>query len=59
MAKGAFTPQNSVSVAIHGGGDIDMKDVPAQSASAAIHGGGKIFISAQSSLDARKSMAAA
>jgi Putative auto-transporter adhesin, head GIN domain len=52
-AKGAFPAQGAVSVAILGGGDIDMKDVPAQSASAAIHGGGKIYISAQSSLEAR------
>jgi hypothetical protein len=52
-AKGAFPAQGAVSVAILGGGDIDMKDVPAQSASVAIHGGGKIFVSAQSTLDAR------
>jgi Putative auto-transporter adhesin, head GIN domain len=52
VAKGAFTPQSAVSVAINGGGDIDLKDVPAQSASAAIHGGGKILIAAQNSLEA-------
>lgn len=52
VAKGAFTPQSAVSVAIHGGGDIDLRDVPAQSASAAIHGGGKISVAAQNSLDA-------
>ena len=52
-AQGAFPAKGEVSVAILGGGDIDMKDVPAQSAAAAIHGGGKIFVSAQSSLDAR------
>jgi hypothetical protein len=52
-AKGAFPAQGAVSVSILGGGDIDMKDVPAQSALVAIHGGGKIFVSAQSSLDAR------
>jgi hypothetical protein len=51
-AHGAFPAQNAVSAAIHGGGDIDMKDVPARSASAAIHGGGKIYVSAQSSLSA-------
>jgi hypothetical protein len=51
-AHGAFPAQSAVSVAIHGGGDIDMKDVPAQSASAAIHGGGKIYVSAQNSLSA-------
>ncbi|THD68555.1 DUF2807 domain-containing protein [Phenylobacterium sp.] len=52
VAKGAFTPQSAVSAAIHGGGGIDIKDVPAQSASVAIHGGGKIFVAAQTSLDA-------
>jgi hypothetical protein len=52
VAKGAFSAQNAVSVVIHGGGDIDVKDVPAQSASAAIHGGGKIIVTAQSSLEA-------
>ena len=52
VAKGAFPAHNAVSVGIHGGGDIDMKDVPAQSATAAIHGGGKIFVSAQNSLEA-------
>ena len=51
-AHGAFPAQGAVSASIHGGGDIDMKDVPAQSASAAIHGGGKIMVSARSSLAA-------
>jgi hypothetical protein len=51
-AHGAFPAQAAVSAAIHGGGDIDMKDVPAQSASAAIHGGGKIYVTAQNSLSA-------
>jgi hypothetical protein len=51
-AKGAFSATNAMSVAIHGGGDIDVRDVPAQTASAEIHGGGKIFVSAQNSLEA-------
>lgn len=51
-AKGAFPAQGAVSAAIHGGGEIDMQDVPAQSASAAIHGGGKIIVAAQNSLEA-------
>jgi hypothetical protein len=51
-AHGAFPAQGAVSAAIHGGGDIDMKDVPAQSASVAIHGGGKILVSARNSLSA-------
>lgn len=51
-AHGAFPAQGAVSATIHGGGDIDMKDVPAQSASAAIHGGGKIMVSARSNLSA-------
>jgi len=52
VARGAFPAQRAVSAVIHGGGDIDMKDVPAQAASAAIHGGGKIQVAAQSSLSA-------
>lgn len=52
-AHGAFPAQRAVSAVIHGGGDIDMKDVPAQTASAAIHGGGKIFVTAQNSLSAK------
>jgi hypothetical protein len=51
-AHGAFPAQSAVSAVIHGGGDIDMKDVPAQSASAAIHGGGKISVAAQNNLSA-------
>jgi hypothetical protein len=51
-AHGAFPAQAAVSAEIHGGGDIDMKDVPAQSASAEIHGGGKIYVTAQNSLSA-------
>ncbi|THD62632.1 DUF2807 domain-containing protein [Phenylobacterium sp.] len=52
VAKGAFPAQPTISVAIHGGGDIDMRDVPAQSATAAIMGGGKIMVTAQNSLEA-------
>lgn len=51
-AHGAFPAQGAVAASIHGGGEIDMKDVPAQSASASIHGGGKIMVSAKSSLAA-------
>ncbi len=51
-AKGAFPAASAMSVSIHGGGDIDVKDVPAQATSAEIHGGGKILVSAQSSLQA-------
>lgn len=52
VAHGAFPAQGAVSASIHGGGDIDMKDVPARSASASIHGGGKIQVAAQSALAA-------
>ena len=51
-ADGAFPAQGAVSAAIHGGGGIDLRSVPAQSARAAIHGGGRIIVSAASSLDA-------
>lgn len=52
LAEGAFRPRAAVSAAIHGGGVIDVKAMPAQAASAAIHGGGKILVAAQSSLSA-------
>jgi Putative auto-transporter adhesin, head GIN domain len=52
LAEGAFPSQGAVAVAIHGGGDIDLKAVPAQAASASIMGGGKIVVSAQNSLSA-------
>ncbi|HLZ76696.1 GIN domain-containing protein [Phenylobacterium sp.] len=51
-AKGAFPATGAMSAEIHGGGDIDVRDVPAQATSAAIHGGGKIFVSAQNRLEA-------
>lgn len=52
VAHGAFPARGAVSAVIHGGGDIDMKDVPAQSASVAIYGRGKIYVTAQNSLSA-------
>jgi hypothetical protein len=51
-ADGAFPAQGAMSAVIHGGGDIDVRAVPAQSTSATIHGGGKILVSAQNSLNA-------
>jgi Putative auto-transporter adhesin, head GIN domain len=51
-AEGAFPSQGAVAAAIHGGGEIDIKDVPAQSASASIMGGGKIVVAAQTNLSA-------
>ncbi len=51
-AKGAFSATSAMSASIHGGGDIDVRDVPAQATSAEIHGGGKILVSAQTSLEA-------
>ncbi len=52
VAEGAFASQGAVSAAIHGGGSIDLKAMPARAASAAIHGGGKIVVAAQNSLSA-------
>ena len=51
-AEGNFPAQGAVMASIHGGGDIDLRTVPAQSASASIYGGGKIYVAAQNSLDA-------
>ncbi len=51
-AEGAFPAKGKVSAAIHGGGDIDMRAVPADAAAASIHGGGQIKVSAQRSLAA-------
>lgn len=52
VSEGNFAQQGAVSAAIHGGGMIDLKTMPAQSASAAIRGGGKIVMAAQDSLSA-------
>ena len=52
VAKGAFPAQGAVSARIKGGGDIDMRAVPAQRASARIVGGGKILVAAHDDLDA-------
>lgn len=52
VAQGAFPAQDQVSAAIHGGGDIDLRSVPARTASAVIHGGGKIYVAAHDRLDA-------
>jgi hypothetical protein len=50
LTEGAFPGQGAVSATIHGGGDIDLRKVPARAATAAIHGGGKILVTANDSL---------
>ncbi|MBS0361978.1 MAG: DUF2807 domain-containing protein [Proteobacteria bacterium] len=52
VAEGNFPAQSAVNAFIHGGGDVDLRTVPAQAAQASIHGGGKIYVAAQNSLDA-------
>jgi len=49
-ANGGFAPQRQLSVAIKGGGKIDMLAVPANSVSAAVQGGGLINVRARSTL---------
>ena len=51
-ASGGFAPQGELSVAIKGGGKIDMLAVPASSVNAAIQGGGLISVRPRSSLAA-------
>jgi hypothetical protein len=51
-AGGGFAPQGHLSVAIHGGGQIDAGSVEAGNVSAAIDGGGRISVRARSSLSA-------
>jgi hypothetical protein len=52
VARGTFPAQGAVSTSIKGGGDIDMRAVPAQAASARVLGGGKILLAAHDSLAA-------
>lgn len=51
-AAGGFAPQRQLSVAIRGGGKIDMLPVAASTVSAAVHGGGLISVAARSTLAA-------
>jgi putative autotransporter adhesin-like protein len=47
-----FAPQQQVSTAVMGGGDIDVRALDASSVSAAINGGGDILVRPRSSLSA-------
>lgn len=47
-----FPAQNNVSVAVHGGGQIDARNLTASSANAAVNGGGVIRVNARDALTA-------
>ncbi|MDE1985580.1 MAG: DUF2807 domain-containing protein [Alphaproteobacteria bacterium] len=51
-AKGAFPKQPSISVEAHGGGDIDVRAIPADKAEAEVHGGGDVHLGQVGALNA-------
>ncbi len=51
-AARGFAPQNQLSVAVNGGGSIDMRALDAVDVSAAVNGGGRIFVRPRTNLSA-------
>jgi hypothetical protein len=51
-AHGGFAPQRALSVAVHGGGLVDVRAVPASNVSAAVHGGGQVYVGPRDQLSA-------
>jgi len=52
LAQGPFRQQGHVSVAVSGGGKVDLRAIPARAVSAAVQGGGEALVTAQNSLAA-------
>jgi len=51
-AARGFAPQSQLSVAVNGGGSIDMRALDAVDVSAAVNGGGRIFVRPRTNLSA-------
>jgi len=51
-AAGGFPHQKSLAVAVHGGGEVDIKSVGVDDVSADVHGGGELSVHADKSLTA-------
>lgn len=52
-AEGGFPRQPNLNVDVHGGGDADVKAIPAQDVSAEVHGGGDAEVRAERKLTAQ------
>lgn len=48
--EGAFPAQDRLSLAIHGGGDADVRAIPVRNASVSVHGGGDLRVTATEAL---------
>lgn len=51
-SDGSFPEQKSLTISVHGGGDVDLRSMPAQSVNAEVHGGGDLKTTASHSLNA-------
>ncbi|HEX3945431.1 MAG TPA: DUF2807 domain-containing protein [Rhizomicrobium sp.] len=51
-AEGGFPRQPSLALAVNGGGDADVRAIPADTVSAAVHGGGDVELRAERTLAA-------
>lgn len=51
-AKGDFAQADKLSVAVHGGGRLDLRAIPAAAVNAAVMGGGDILVKAERTLNA-------
>ncbi|HEX2590554.1 MAG TPA: DUF2807 domain-containing protein [Rhizomicrobium sp.] len=49
-SSGAFPGQDRLVVSVHGGGDVDLRSMPADNVSADVHGGGDLATTAVKSL---------
>lgn len=52
VAASGFAPQRTVSAAVRGGGQVDLRAVDARDANAAVHGGGAVLVRAAARLNA-------
>ncbi len=52
VTAGAFPRQKAIGAAVHGGGQIDIRSLPARQVGAAISGGGNILTTAEETLGA-------
>lgn len=51
-AADRFPRQRSLALAVHGGGDVDLRGIPAEDVSVEVHGGGEARVRAERSLAA-------
>lgn len=51
-AASGFAPQSDIGLAVHGGGEIDVRSIDTANVGATVDGGGEIFVRARTSLGA-------